>query len=222
MPLGGFMEGGESVLDAIFEEDNLEDAQDIEMLDVEEGELVEQTAPIDLGENAGRDANIINQDSRSKNPRRRNKKRKNKRKKGSSGPDATDINRKGSSHWRANFLSIFYIRRFVLDVCKRLKEKKSYLVYTAVGVLGVSALSDIVKECARMDKVTKDRAKLWRRGALTLPHDSYAMLKGQKLSTFWFQLQARNIHLVIAMEGEILELQLILEQPRADSVIPSI
>ncbi|CAK9161857.1 unnamed protein product [Ilex paraguariensis] len=75
------MEGGESVLDAIFEEDNLEDAQDIEMLDVEEGELVEQTAPIDLGENAGRDANIINQDSRSKNPRRRNKKRKNKRKK---------------------------------------------------------------------------------------------------------------------------------------------
>lgn len=36
--------------------------------------------------------------------------------------------------------------RFVLDTCRRLKEKKSYMVYTAVGCLGVSALSDLVKE----------------------------------------------------------------------------
>jgi phosphorylated adapter RNA export protein len=34
----------------------------------------------------------------------------------------------------------------VLDTCRRLKEKKSYMVYTAVGCLGVSALSDLVKE----------------------------------------------------------------------------
>lgn len=39
-----------------------------------------------------------------------------------------------------------FIGRFVLDVCKRLKEKKSYLVWTAVACLGVSALSDLVKE----------------------------------------------------------------------------
>lgn len=36
--------------------------------------------------------------------------------------------------------------RFVLDTCRRLKEKKSYMVYTAVGCLGVSALSDLIKE----------------------------------------------------------------------------
>ncbi|KAL1310344.1 hypothetical protein AAHE18_17G240800 [Arachis hypogaea] len=36
--------------------------------------------------------------------------------------------------------------RFVIDVCRRLKEKKQYMVYTAVGCLGISALSDLVKE----------------------------------------------------------------------------
>lgn len=36
--------------------------------------------------------------------------------------------------------------RFVLDTCRRLKEKKSYMIYTAVGCLGISALSDMVKE----------------------------------------------------------------------------
>lgn len=36
--------------------------------------------------------------------------------------------------------------RFVSDTCKRLKEKKSYMVYTAVGCLGIPALSDLVKE----------------------------------------------------------------------------
>lgn len=36
--------------------------------------------------------------------------------------------------------------RFVLDTCRRLKEKKSYLMWTAVGCLGVAALSDLVKE----------------------------------------------------------------------------
>jgi len=36
--------------------------------------------------------------------------------------------------------------RFVIDVCRRLKEKKSYMVYTAVACLGVSALSDLISE----------------------------------------------------------------------------
>jgi PHAX RNA-binding domain len=36
--------------------------------------------------------------------------------------------------------------RFVLDTCKRLKEKKSYLVWNAVACLGVSAVCDLVKE----------------------------------------------------------------------------
>ncbi|KAM7490634.1 hypothetical protein LguiA_033555 [Lonicera macranthoides] len=122
----GLMEGGESIFDEIFEEENL-DVEDVDMLDVEEGELVEQNSQIATGQNSAGDVNKENQDSGNKNRRRRNKK-KNKRKKGYSGPNVTDIN------------------RFVLDVCKRLKEKKSYLVWTAVACLGVSALSDLVKE----------------------------------------------------------------------------
>lgn len=42
--------------------------------------------------------------------------------------------------------NVVFFCRFVLDTCRRLKEKKSYMVYTAVGCLGVSALSDLVKE----------------------------------------------------------------------------
>ncbi|CAI0417278.1 unnamed protein product [Linum tenue] len=36
--------------------------------------------------------------------------------------------------------------KFVIDACRRLKEKKSYLVYSAVGTLGVEAVSDLVRE----------------------------------------------------------------------------
>ncbi|KAG5521826.1 hypothetical protein RHGRI_034152 [Rhododendron griersonianum] len=42
------METGESILDAIFDEDSLEDAQEVEMMDVEEGELEEQDSQPDL------------------------------------------------------------------------------------------------------------------------------------------------------------------------------
>ncbi|XP_052194928.1 uncharacterized protein LOC127802890 [Diospyros lotus] len=121
------MERGESILDAIFEEDNFEDVQDVEMMDVEEGELVEQDPEIGLGKQIGGDANAVKSGS-SNNKRRRRSNKKNRRKKGSSGQNVTDIN------------------RFVLDVCRCLKERKTYLVYTAVGSLGVSALSDLVKE----------------------------------------------------------------------------
>ncbi|KAL1557606.1 hypothetical protein AAHA92_08163 [Salvia divinorum] len=84
------MEVQESLLDTLFEEENLDDGQDVEMLDVEEGE--------------------------------------HKRGGGSASPNVTNIN------------------RFVLDACKRLRETKSYLMYTAVGCLGVAALSDLIKE----------------------------------------------------------------------------
>ena len=46
----------------------------------------------------------------------------------------------------SEFLLNSFLCRFVLDTCKFLKEKKSYLVWTAVGCLGVSALSDLIKE----------------------------------------------------------------------------
>ncbi|KAA8521301.1 hypothetical protein F0562_011953 [Nyssa sinensis] len=82
----------ENIFDAIFEEDNLDDTQDIEMLDVEEGELVEQNSQTELGQSSGGDVNVVNQDSCSTNRGHRNSKRKNRRKKGSSGPNITDIN----------------------------------------------------------------------------------------------------------------------------------
>ncbi|XP_020588803.1 uncharacterized protein LOC110030430 [Phalaenopsis equestris] len=65
-------------------------------------------------------------DSMGGSRRKRNKKKK-KRKSGSN-TNITDIN------------------RFVINTCKRLKEKKSYLVWNAVGCLGASAMMDLVKE----------------------------------------------------------------------------
>lgn len=122
------MEKGESILEAIYEEDDLVDGEDVEMLDVEEGELVDNNLANDREKSGVADVNGENQGSQSKNKKRRANKKKNKKKRGGSGPQALDIN------------------RFVLDTCRRLKERKSYMVYTAVGCLGVSALSDLVKE----------------------------------------------------------------------------
>lgn len=118
------MEDGESILGAIFEEDN---SEDVDMLDVEEGELVEENPRTEPGHSNVGDVNIVDQASRN-GKRRRRKNKKNKKKKSVSAPPITDIN------------------RFVSDACRRLKEKKSYMVYTAVGCLGVSALSDLIKE----------------------------------------------------------------------------
>ncbi|KAK6927307.1 Phosphorylated adapter RNA export protein, RNA-binding domain, partial [Dillenia turbinata] len=123
------MEGEDSILETLYEEDNLEDLEDVEMLDVEEGELLEEKPQIQSGQNSGRgDANIVVQDTCSRNRRRRSNKKKSKRNKSSSVPNVTDIN------------------RFVIDTCKRLKERKSYLIWNAVGCLGVSAMSDLIKE----------------------------------------------------------------------------
>ncbi|KAK1396540.1 Phosphorylated adapter RNA export protein [Heracleum sosnowskyi] len=119
--------GGDSILDSIFDEEKFEDVDDVEMLDVEDGELVEENVT-SVGQSSGGDTTIVSQECQNKSRKRKNKK-KQKRKKGSnSGLNVTDIN------------------RFVLDVCKRLKERKSFLIWTAVGCLGVSAFSDLVKE----------------------------------------------------------------------------
>ncbi|KAL3023086.1 hypothetical protein AAZX31_04G048900 [Glycine max] len=125
------MEDGDNILDAIYEEDNLDD--DVDMVDVEEGELVEPDAQNVLGQSSAGDINEANQEPLSKNQKRRANKKKNKKKRKGSGSNAMDIN------------------RFVLDTCRRLKEKKSYMVYTAVGCLGVSALSDLVNEIFLQD-----------------------------------------------------------------------
>ncbi|KAI4377657.1 hypothetical protein MLD38_015249 [Melastoma candidum] len=121
-------EEGGNILGAIYDEDDHEDIyDDVEMVDVEDGEIVDSVAG---GGEGADDGTPAKQEPRSKNRRRRanerKNKRKNKRKRGSS--PCTDID------------------RFVLDTCRRLKEKKSYMVYTAVGCLGVAALSDLVRE----------------------------------------------------------------------------
>ncbi|KAJ9538456.1 hypothetical protein OSB04_031189 [Centaurea solstitialis] len=121
------MEGQESLLDSILDVEDVDDMEDVEMADVEEGELVEKNHQAELGQSSHADAGVVAQEPQSKTRKRKNKK-KNKKKKGASGAEITDIN------------------RFVLDTCRRLREKKSYLVWTAVGCLGVSALSDLVKE----------------------------------------------------------------------------
>ncbi|OVA11736.1 Phosphorylated adapter RNA export protein [Macleaya cordata] len=124
----GFMEGSENILETIYEEENLEDFQDVEMLDsetLEEGECREQIGCLKLTEIGDQVAKIENQEPLSKSRRRRAKRKK---KKIGSGSNVTDIN------------------RFVLDTCRRLKERKPYLVWNAVGCLGVSALNDLVRE----------------------------------------------------------------------------
>ncbi|KAI4316552.1 hypothetical protein L6164_024526 [Bauhinia variegata] len=116
------MEGGDSILDAIYEEENFDNVdEDVDMIDVEEGELVERNSQNVMGQSS---TEIANQESLSKNRKRRANKKKRKRK--SSGSNDID--------------------RFVLDACRRLKERKSYMVYTAVGCLGVSALRDLIRE----------------------------------------------------------------------------
>ncbi|XP_047328680.1 uncharacterized protein LOC124932119 [Impatiens glandulifera] len=126
------MEQSDNVLNTILEEDNFEEDDDVEMLDVEEGELIETDTYNRsdlLHNNVDLDLNTTDQNSGIKTSKnKRKKKKKNKRKRCNSTGDVTDVN------------------RFVLDICKRLKEKKSYLMYNAVGVLGASALDDLVKE----------------------------------------------------------------------------
>ncbi|XP_058189141.1 uncharacterized protein LOC131306740 [Rhododendron vialii] len=88
------MERGESILDAIFDEDSLEDVLDVEMMDVEEGGLVGHDLQIELGQTIGGNDVEVNQVYAGKNRRYNNKnKKKNRREKASSGPKGTDIDR---------------------------------------------------------------------------------------------------------------------------------
>ncbi|VFQ82402.1 unnamed protein product [Cuscuta campestris] len=142
----GFMEFGDGVPATLPGHENIDDGGDITMSEIEEGELVDMISKTDLGDNnvvipetgsletKVRSETLDKNESGSKMQRRRKnkkKKKKNNKNKGNNGtssPNITDVN------------------RFVINVCKRLREKKSYLVWTAVACLGVSALSDLVKE----------------------------------------------------------------------------
>lgn len=85
---------GQLSLDSNFDDDYVEDGEDVEMLDAEEGELVEDEAPqTDVGKSSGGDVTIGNQGGQSKNQRRRANKKRNKKKRNSSGQNPVDVNR---------------------------------------------------------------------------------------------------------------------------------
>ncbi|XP_057720548.1 uncharacterized protein LOC130935026 [Arachis stenosperma] len=126
------MEGGDNILDDILEDDNLnDDDDDVEMVDIEEGELVESVAAQNGVGGGDADEAMKKSSDENKSNLRRAKKKKTKNKK-----------RKRQGFGAAGF----NIDRFVIDTCRHLKEKKSYMVYTAIGCLGVIALTELVKE----------------------------------------------------------------------------
>jgi len=128
------MEGEESLLDAINEEDGFENLEDVEMVDVEEGEIVVDH-DLDSGERQNDDGDGVKDKEAilgEKNGlQQTNKNKRKKKKKKRKGPV---MDKPMSVDW------------FVRDTCRRLKEKKSYMIYTAVGCLGIAALSDLVNE----------------------------------------------------------------------------
>lgn len=87
------MEGGDSILEAIYEEDCLEDVDDVELIDVEEEELVEPNSQNEKGICNSGDVNLSNQGSQSKNRKHRANKKKSRKKKDGSRPNVTNINR---------------------------------------------------------------------------------------------------------------------------------
>ncbi|XP_050213805.1 uncharacterized protein LOC126665139 [Mercurialis annua] len=119
------MEGGESLLEAIYEDTDMFDVEEEE----EEGEIVEEhNSRIDSAKSCNGEELPVCFENRSSPVKKKKKNKKKRKRRGGPGRDVTDIN------------------RFVLDICRRLKEKKSYMVYTAVGCLGISRLTDLVKE----------------------------------------------------------------------------
>ncbi|KAL5228779.1 hypothetical protein ABZP36_017044 [Zizania latifolia] len=142
------MEGGESVLDAVLDEETLDfDGDDVEMADVDyaaaeaEKDHVATSAAAAFAEGGGRgkgDVSVGQAEQRGPARKNRKKNKKSARNKNKGRPDGPP--------------RIADINRFVNDTCKRLKEKKSYLVWNAVGCLGVSAVSDLVREVEAIQK----------------------------------------------------------------------
>ncbi|CAH2053219.1 unnamed protein product [Thlaspi arvense] len=133
------MEGEESLLDAINEDDGFESMEeDVDMVDVEEGEIVVDQ-DLQPGERQDGDKDKEGLLCKKNGPNQPNKNKKKKKKK---------KRRQGAVMGKPMDLD-----RFVRDTCRRLKEKKSYMVYTAVGCLGMAALSDLVNEVEAIETV---------------------------------------------------------------------
>ncbi|KAF9610585.1 hypothetical protein IFM89_023379 [Coptis chinensis] len=136
------MEGSENILEIIgeeVEEEELED-DDVDMIDVvveesiEEGEIEDEKQQLIINNNnitEQEDNNLSNKEMGpteiNNNKKKKNRKRRNKKK-------------------QKPLSTITDVNRFVLETCRKLKEKKSYLIWNAVGCLGVGAVSDLVQE----------------------------------------------------------------------------
>ncbi|CAA7031644.1 unnamed protein product [Microthlaspi erraticum] len=135
------MEGEESLLDAINEEEEFENMEDVDMVDAEEGEIVVEN---DLNDGGRGKEGFVDKNNGLNQPNKKKKKKK-KRRNGPVIGKPMDLD------------------RFVRDTCRRLKEKKSYMVYTAVGCLGIAALSDLVNEVEAVEtcggQVTADGSR---------------------------------------------------------------
>ncbi|AQK96065.1 uncharacterized protein LOC100278489 [Zea mays] len=134
------MGGSECALgDAAIGEETLNyDGDDVEMADAdsdtEEARAAEVSAATGGSAGGVRQAEKDGPDGKKKRKKRRNKGKKNKGRQDGAPTNIADIN------------------RFVLNTCKRLKEKKSYLVWNAVGCLGVTAVNDLVREVEAIQK----------------------------------------------------------------------
>ncbi|KAG0474250.1 hypothetical protein HPP92_013936 [Vanilla planifolia] len=200
-------------LEEDFEDVTLDD--DIEMIDAEMigGEsgfpCRESGMPADkaTGEGSGGDLGSVSvvdniEVRHDANPgKKKNRRKKKGRKKSSSASSITDIN------------------RFVIDTCKLLKEKKSYLVWNAVGCLGVSAVSDLVKEKNRRKK-KKGRKKSSSASSITdinrFVIDTCKLLKEKKSYLVWNAVGCLGVSAVSDLVKEVGAIQHFGGQKTAD------
>ncbi|CAL4956184.1 unnamed protein product [Urochloa decumbens] len=138
------MEEGEFALGAaaIGEETLNYDGDDVEMADADSDAEGTPAAEVSAaaaggGGEGGGGAQAEKGGPESKNKRRKKKRNKGKKKKGRQDGPPTNI---------------ADISRFVANTCKRLHEKKAFLVWNAVGCLGVTAVSDLVREVEAIQK----------------------------------------------------------------------
>ncbi|CAO2170346.1 unnamed protein product [Urochloa humidicola] len=139
------MEEGDFALgDAAIDEETLNyDGDDIEMADADsdaEGTPaaeVSAAAAAGGGGEGGGGAQAEKGGPEGKNKRKKKKKRNKGKKKGRQDGPPTNI---------------ADISRFVANTCKRLNEKKAFLVWNAIGCLGVNAVNDLVREVEAIQK----------------------------------------------------------------------
>ncbi|XP_042444084.1 uncharacterized protein LOC122029207 [Zingiber officinale] len=132
-------DGGESVLDAIFQEIDLAGEETLEDPDACDVEMPDALEALEAGCGRTPSRSVGGGDPPEEGGRKKPRKKCRKRKKNrSAGSARGDDGGAGSS--------IADINRFVIQTCRHLKEHKSYLLWSAVGCLGVSAVKDLVKE----------------------------------------------------------------------------